>query len=687
MHEGGWLASGDLGEVDEAGYVRITGRKKDLVITSSGKNISPERSSARCARRLDLAGDRRRRPALVPRRARDARPDDAPRLAAELGVASDPPAMAEDDRVRAIEADIQAVNQRFATIEQIKLRDPAARPSQADGELTPTLKVKRGGHERYAGRSTACTGLTQTSATRGSHSRSRSRGSSRTPPGAPPRRDRAARGRHSARLMAERRQLAGREAGEVLGDLGVRGGRSRPARSTRRALQVERPAGRDHHQAQRVALVDDVPAPSPRIHERVFHARDSSTSGHDAFTAAHALINGGCRQAACSSAKRGRKAPAREPPAGATASSSALVPSTSTRSSPASAASGSSPAVARQSLSTTASRSAGSDASSRARCAARARGRSALAAQREQLVDERGRARSPWPAAPARRRRRRSRCSSRSARHDAADAIAASRRRGRASSRCGRQQAQRAPRRPAAGDEVLGAARAPAGALERALEVEVAPSAADHEPAVIAGAPGAEPAAAHEHARGEPARLRAQRGIGRGARSASSATAASGSARRSSERALVELADGRRDAGQARVRARQLRRAERAAAALAHDPAPPRRSGRARRGAAAAVRVFPSWRSAPARSPGRLLAASSSSQAPGQRRDRGVRERSSPSPRSRQLALEPHEVDRAAHRRAHPHLRVLALAAPAQRRAAVGPGQPPHDLLLGPASW
>src|SRR5205085_4954510 len=37
----GWLLSGDLGEVDRDGYVKITGRKKDLIITSSGKNVSP----------------------------------------------------------------------------------------------------------------------------------------------------------------------------------------------------------------------------------------------------------------------------------------------------------------------------------------------------------------------------------------------------------------------------------------------------------------------------------------------------------------------------------------------------------------------------------------------------------------------------------------------------------------------
>jgi long-chain acyl-CoA synthetase len=145
MH-GRWLRSGDLGALDEDGFLRITGRKKDLIITSSGKNISPENLESalretRWVANAVVAGDRRSY--LVALLTLD--PDEAPRLAAELGVPDDPAAMVADPRVRAaIQRDVDDVNARFARIEQIKRFDVLERDfSQAEGELTPTLKVKR----------------------------------------------------------------------------------------------------------------------------------------------------------------------------------------------------------------------------------------------------------------------------------------------------------------------------------------------------------------------------------------------------------------------------------------------------------------------------------------------------------------------------------------------------------------
>jgi long-chain acyl-CoA synthetase len=143
---GRWLRSGDLGAIDEEGYLAITGRKKDLIITSSGKNISPENieSALRETRWISsalVAGDRR--PYLVALLTLD--PDELPHLADELDLAGEPASLTGDPRIReAIQRDVDAVNARFARIEQIKRFAILDRDfSLQDGELTPTLKIKR----------------------------------------------------------------------------------------------------------------------------------------------------------------------------------------------------------------------------------------------------------------------------------------------------------------------------------------------------------------------------------------------------------------------------------------------------------------------------------------------------------------------------------------------------------------
>ena len=149
----GWLRSGDLGEIDADGFVAITGRKKDLIITSSGKNISPTNletalSETRWISQAVVYGDNR--PYLVALLTID--PDELQALADRAGVPAEPVRMAADERVHAVlQEAVDEVNRRVARIEQIKRFAVLDHDlSQAEGELTPTMKVKRAAvYRRY----------------------------------------------------------------------------------------------------------------------------------------------------------------------------------------------------------------------------------------------------------------------------------------------------------------------------------------------------------------------------------------------------------------------------------------------------------------------------------------------------------------------------------------------------------
>ncbi|HET9554961.1 MAG TPA: long-chain fatty acid--CoA ligase [Anaeromyxobacteraceae bacterium] len=141
----GWLHTGDIGVIDEDGHLKITDRKKDIIVTAGGKNVAPqnlenELKTDPLVSQVMVHGDKRKfLSALVTLNEESAR-----RWATDAGV----PAGArlhEDPKVRArIQQAIDAINARQASYSTIKKFAIVPRDfTQETGELTPTLKVKR----------------------------------------------------------------------------------------------------------------------------------------------------------------------------------------------------------------------------------------------------------------------------------------------------------------------------------------------------------------------------------------------------------------------------------------------------------------------------------------------------------------------------------------------------------------
>jgi long-chain acyl-CoA synthetase len=142
----GWLHTGDIGEIEPDGFIKITGRKKDIIITAGGKNITPanlenEIKQHPLVSQCVVVGDRK--PYLVALVTLD--PEDAVAYAKEHGLPEDPEQLARNPEIlKAIEAHVDTINEKFARVEQVKKVAILPRDlSQETGELTPTLKVKR----------------------------------------------------------------------------------------------------------------------------------------------------------------------------------------------------------------------------------------------------------------------------------------------------------------------------------------------------------------------------------------------------------------------------------------------------------------------------------------------------------------------------------------------------------------
>jgi long-subunit acyl-CoA synthetase (AMP-forming) len=144
----GWLLTGDIGELDEDGYLKIVDRKKELIINAAGKNMSPaaiegdlKTSSPLIGQAIAIGDQRSYNVALL-----TLDPEYAPTWAEKNGIEdSSLAALATDERVQAaVQEGVDAANAKMARVEQIKKFTILPTDWEPGGdELTPTMKLKR----------------------------------------------------------------------------------------------------------------------------------------------------------------------------------------------------------------------------------------------------------------------------------------------------------------------------------------------------------------------------------------------------------------------------------------------------------------------------------------------------------------------------------------------------------------
>jgi len=144
--EGGWFHTGDIGRIDDEGFIYITDRKKDLIITAGGKNVAPQNIENllkidAAIEQVAVVGDRKKYlvALVVPS------PEWLEQFAAKKGLSGTPGELvAEADVLAEVERRIVRANKQLAKYETIKKFKLLAEPFSVENEmLTPTMKVRR----------------------------------------------------------------------------------------------------------------------------------------------------------------------------------------------------------------------------------------------------------------------------------------------------------------------------------------------------------------------------------------------------------------------------------------------------------------------------------------------------------------------------------------------------------------
>ena len=142
----GWLRTGDIGELDEDGFLHITDRKKDILVTAGGKNVAPQNiendlKTSKYVSQALVIGDKR--PYVAALLTLDS--VEIGRWAAENALEGDIAALSRDDRVRELLQDtVDEANRERSRFEQVKRFTVLPRDfTMEDGEITPTLKLRR----------------------------------------------------------------------------------------------------------------------------------------------------------------------------------------------------------------------------------------------------------------------------------------------------------------------------------------------------------------------------------------------------------------------------------------------------------------------------------------------------------------------------------------------------------------